>query len=121
MYALNLQEHQYEDDSKEDKPSKDAAGPADPMDLDSSYSQDGDFLEKDKDGDIDSPQQHQQKQKQKLELTSDQELFEKYVEDHEGDVDLTEFIDEDSCDSYVVPDSIAKVLQKAKLSTSGKS
>ena len=89
------------------------------MDLDSSYSQDGDFLEKEKDGDIDSPQQHQQKQK--LELTSDQELFEKYVEDHEGDVDLTEFIDEDSCDSYVVPDSIAKVLQKAKLSTSGKS
>lgn len=93
------------------------------MDLESSYSQDGDFVEKDKDADNDSPQQHQQKQKQKqkLQLTSDQELFDKYVDDHEGDVDLTEFIDdEDSCDSYLVPDSIAKDLQKVRASTAGK-
>jgi hypothetical protein len=95
------------------------------MDLESSYSQDGDFLEKNKDVDNDSPQQHQQQQKQKLQRqpTSDRELFDKYVDDHEGDIDLSEFIvDEDSCDSYHVPDSIAKDLQKVRgASAAGKS
>ena len=104
----------------------DESNQADPLEQSAGgYSQEFDNTDdKNENHGKDSPQMQQQQEKeQAMQGTlaeTDEDIFEKYVDDHDDDADIAEYMEEDSCPSYVMPDSIAKDLQKVRLSSSGK-